>query len=92
METRAVKKCATSEKPRLRNYKSHMRNNEESCKIVRHFIEEWKGVSNLRFIIVDVLSNVDHFSSDEIDDLLFQKITVLDRYTCRTIQEVKWDP
>ena len=45
----------------------------KSCKIVRHFIEECKGVSNLRLIIVDVLNNVDHFSSDEIEDLLLQK-------------------
>ena len=39
-------------------------------KIVRHFIEECKEVSSLRFIIAGVLNNVDHFSSDEIDDLL----------------------
>ena len=45
----------------------------KSCKIVRHFIEECKGVSNLRFIIIDVLNNVDHFSSDETDDLLLEK-------------------
>ena len=45
----------------------------KSCKIVRHFIEESKEVSNLRFIIVDVLNNIDHFSSDEIEDLLLQK-------------------
>ena len=60
-------------KPRLRNYKSHIKNNVKSCKIVRHFIEESKEVSNLRFIIVDVLNNIDHFSSDEIEDLLLQK-------------------
>ena len=60
-------------KPRLRNYKSHIKNNVKSCKIVRHFIEECKGMSNLRFIIIDVLNNVDNFSSDEIDDLLIQK-------------------
>ena len=45
----------------------------KSCKIVRHFIEECKGLSNLRFIIIDVLNNVDHFSSGDIDDLLLQK-------------------
>ena len=45
----------------------------QSCKIVRHFIEECKGVSNSRFIIVDVFNNSDHFSSDEIDELLLQK-------------------
>ena len=45
----------------------------KSCKIVRHFIEECKGVSNLRFIIVDILKNINHFSSDEIEELLLQK-------------------
>ena len=60
-------------KPNLRSCKSHIKNNVKSCKIVRHFIEECKGVSNLRFIVVDVLSNVDHFSSNEIEDLLLQK-------------------
>ena len=60
-------------KPHLRNYKQHIKKNVKSCKILRHFIEECKGVSNLRFIIVDILSNVDHFSSDEIHDLLLQK-------------------
>ena len=57
-------------KRRLRNYKSHIKSNVKSCKIVRHFIKEFKGMSNLRFITVDILNNVDHFSSDETDDLL----------------------
>ena len=57
----------------LRNYKSHTENNVKSCKIVRRFIEECKGVSNLRFIIIDVVNNVDHFSSNEIVNLLIQK-------------------
>ena len=56
-------------KPRLSNHKSHIKNNVKSCKIVRHFIKECKGVSNLRFIMVYVLDNVDHFSSDETQDL-----------------------
>ena len=60
-------------KSQLRNYKSHTKNNVKSCKIVRHFIEECKGVPNLGLIIVDVLNNVGHFSSDEIEDLLLQK-------------------
>ena len=64
---------AVSWKPRLRNYKSHIKNNMKSCKIVRHFIEEYKVASNLRFINFDVLNNVDHFSSDEIEVLLLQK-------------------
>ena len=65
--------ATVSWKPHLRNYKSHIKNNVKSCKTVRHFIEECKGMSNLRFIIVDVPNNVNHFSSDEIDDLISQK-------------------
>ena len=45
----------------------------KSCKIATHFIEKCKGVSNLRFIIVDVLNNVDHFLHDRIEDLFLQK-------------------
>ena len=60
-------------KPSLRNYESHIKKNVKSCKIVRHIFEECKGVSNLCFIIIDVLNNVDHFSSDETEELLLQK-------------------
>ena len=83
---------AVSWKPRLRNYKSHIKNNMKSCKIVRHFIEEYKVASNLRFINFDVLNNVDHFSSDEIEVLLLQKYIRLYMYTCHTTQGVKWNP
>ena len=54
-------------------YKSHIKNNVKSCKVFKHFIEECKGMSNLPFIIVDVLNNLDHFSSDSIHELLFEK-------------------
>ena len=83
---------AVSWKPCLINYKWNIKNNVKICKIVRHYIEECKGVSNLRFIIVDFLNNVYHISSDEIDDLLLYKKAVLDRYTCHTTQGVKWNP
>ena len=82
---------AVSWKPHLRHYKSHIKNNVKSCKIVRHLIEECEWVSNLGFIINDVLSNVDYFSSEETDDLLLQK-KVLDRYNRRTIEGVNCDP
>ena len=55
------------------NYTLHIKNNVKSCKTVRHLIKECKGVSKLRFIIVDVLNKVDHFSSDDIEELLLQK-------------------
>ena len=45
----------------------------KSCKIAGHFIEECKEASNLHFIMTDFLNNVDHFSFDEIDDLLLQE-------------------
>ena len=59
---------AVSWKPRLRNYKLHIKNNVKGCKTVGHFIKECKRVSNLCLILVDVLNNVDHFSSDETED------------------------
>ena len=64
---------AASWKPCLRNYNSHIKNNVKSWKIVRHFIQEREGVSNLCFIIIYELNNVGHFSLDEIYDLLLQK-------------------
>ena len=56
-------------KPCLKNYKLHIKNNVKSCKIVRHY----NGVSNLCFIIVNVVNNVDHFLSDETEGVLLQK-------------------
>ena len=64
---------AVSWKPRLRNYNSHIKNNVKGYKTVRNFIKECKRVSNLCLILVDVLNNVDHFSSDETEDWLLQK-------------------
>ena len=59
-------------KPRLRNCNLRIKNNMKSCKIVRQ-IEDCKGVSNLCFIIVYVLKNVDHVSFDDTEDSLLQK-------------------
>ena len=56
-----------------RNYKSHIKNNVNSCESLDTWIYECKRVSNLSFIIVNVLNNVDHFSADETEDLLLQK-------------------
>ena len=47
-------------KTRLSNYKSHIRKNVSSCKIVKHFLDE--SVSNLRFVIVDVINNTENLS------------------------------
>ena len=64
-------------KPRLQNYKSHIKKKLWSCSIVNHFIDAcsdtddpWK---NIRFIIIDQLNNTNSVSPDEIDDLLLQK-------------------
>ena len=67
----------------------------QSCKIVIHFIEECKGISNLRFIIVDILNNVDHLSSDEIDNFLLQKeqFWIDTLVTQRNgLNEISWKP
>ena len=60
-------------KPRMRNYKSHIKNANRTCCIVEHFLDVCKGVENIRFILVDCLDNVDGYSVEEIDDLLLQK-------------------
>ena len=62
-------------KPRLSNYKSHIKKKKPTCRTVRHFIEDCNdnGFNNLRFILVDQLNNVDGLTTDEIDELLLQK-------------------
>ena len=64
--------------PRLRNYKSHINKRVPSCGIVKHFFGNCRGVdenpsSNLKFMLVDCLNNVENLSSDEVDNLLLQK-------------------
>ena len=51
----------TSWKPRLLNYKSHVRKKQFTCKIVRYFIEKSNnnGFDNLRFTKTGYLNNVD---------------------------------
>ena len=62
-------------KPRLSNYKSHIKNGIPTCRIVKHFINVCKNptLKNMRFILVNALNNVDNISKEEIDDLLLQK-------------------
>ena len=64
-------------KPRLRNYKSHIKKKVRSCSIVNHFIDVCSDTAdpsrNIRFIIINQLDNVNSLSLDEIDDLLLQK-------------------
>ena len=64
-------------KPRLRNYKSHIKKKVRSCSIVNHFIDVFSDTDdpsrNIRFIIIDQVNNTNSLSPDEIDDLLLQK-------------------
>ena len=64
-------------KPRLRNYKSHIKKKVRSCSIVNHFVHVFSDTEDLskiiRFIIIGQLNNTDSLSPDEIDDLLLQK-------------------
>ena len=57
----------------MRNYKSHIKSNRKTCRIVKHFLDVHKGWENLRFILLDCLNNVDGLTSDQIDDLLLEK-------------------
>ena len=64
-------------KPRLRNYKSHIKHKNPTCRIVKHFIDECydstNPFKNLGFLIIDVLNNVDNLTRDDIESLLLQK-------------------
>ena len=50
-------------KPRLRNYKSHIKNKNPTCRIVKHFIDDCNDsqlpFKYLGFLIIDVLNNVE---------------------------------
>ena len=63
---------SVSWKPRLANYKSHIKNKIRSCKIATHFIDTCNA-NSLRFILVDVVNNIESLTLDEIDTLLLDK-------------------
>ena len=64
-------------KPRLRNYKSHIKGKKNTCRIVNHFIEDCCDNINpckyLRFHIIDCVDNVEGCSSEKIEELLMEK-------------------
>jgi hypothetical protein len=64
-------------KPRLSNYKSHIKKGLRTCGIAKHFIDECTDDSDpcgyLLFVIVDGLNNTDNLSAEQIDDLLLEK-------------------
>ena len=74
-----------SRKPRLSNYKSHIKQSVHSCKIVKHFIEKCNDpivpFKYLRFVILDVLTNTESLSKDDIEDLLLKK----EKFWCGTL-------
>jgi hypothetical protein len=67
----------TEWKPRLRNYKYHIRNCLRTCGIAKHFIDECPDnddpCGHLLFVIVDGLNNTDNLTTEQIDDLLLEK-------------------
>ena len=62
-------------KPRLANYKSHIKKKVDSCRIVKHFIDGCQDgmLGNIRFVIVDVINNTSTLTQSEIDSLLLAK-------------------
>ena len=62
-------------KPRLANYKSHVKNELKTCKIARHFIEDCPDptLRNFKFVIVDVVNNTEKLSKEDVDSLLLEK-------------------
>ena len=67
----------TEWKPRLTNYKSHIKKRNSTCKTVKYFIDECTGpitlFNPLDFIMIDVLNNVQYLSRDDVEDLLLKK-------------------
>ena len=64
-------------KPKLSNYKSHIKKNVRSCKIATQFIDEScdKEIpfKYLAFVIIDVIKNTSDLTRIQIDDLLLEK-------------------
>ena len=60
-------------KPRLRNYKPHIKKKVRSCSIFNHLIDVCSDTDdpsrNIRFIIIDQLNNTNSLSPDDIDNL-----------------------
>ena len=64
-------------KPRLRNYKAHIKGKKNTCRIVKHFIEVCGDTenpcTNIQFYIVDCVDNVAGCPQEKIDELLLEK-------------------
>ena len=64
-------------KPILHNYKSPIKKNAHSCKIVKHFINECSDrempFKYLAFVILDVVKNRSGLTRNEIENMLLEK-------------------
>ena len=64
-------------KPRLPNYKSHIKKNVCSCKIATHVIDECchkeTPFKYLAFVIIDTVSNISGLTCNQIEELLLKK-------------------
>lgn len=67
----------TSWKPRLRNYKAHIKNLHSTCNIVKHFINCCSDVNTpckfLKFMLIDSVTNTENFDKVTIENLLLKK-------------------
>ena len=67
----------TNWKPRLRNYKSHIKYIIDYCSISQHYNHRCRHNENpfeyLQFTLIDKLDNVDNLTKEEIEDLLLKK-------------------
>ena len=70
----------TKWKPRLRNYKSWVKNGIRLCRVGNHFIvnegccgSNEKPWENMKFFIIDCLNNFENLTPDQIDDELLKK-------------------
>ena len=72
-------------KPRLSDYKSHIKQSVNSCKRVKNYIEKCNDsvalFNYLRFVILDVLTNAESLSKDDVEDLLLKK----EKFWCGTL-------
>ena len=64
-------------KPRLSNYKSHIKKKVKSCSILKHFIDSCTDTVNpskyLRFTLIDCVTYTENSKKEEIDDFLLEK-------------------
>ena len=62
-------------KPRLSNYKSHVKHKRRTCRIASHFIDECidDGCKNMKFVIVDVVNNAECINGEDLESLLLKK-------------------